>query len=343
LDAAGAGLALLDAEDGLIVWNADFAAITGPGLPLRQGMKLEALVAAEVRSTLTTLLHAGHRLTVPLAGIDVIRVEIERRPVRPPGTGAVLRLVRVAEAPLEDDAQAAAARLRAVGALAGGIAHDFNNLLTAIAGSAEAALSRAPSHDATPELQQVMESAGRGAALVKQLLAFARQQTLRPRVVELNTAVNGMADLLRRLLGSRVRLTVEIEEPGRRVKIDPTQLDQVIMNLALNARDAMNSGGILTIRTSKASISPKTPLMRDLVAPAQGHCSPSSARVAGAAAGGDRGHPAYPARRGKRRHRPPQTGGAHPGAVRLPAVRRLHRRDERQPLAVLPADSRRPR
>ena len=254
LDSTGAGLALLDAKDALVAWNPEFAVITGPGLPLRPGLQLVNLVAPEARETLTTLLTAGHRLTVPLASPEATRVEIERRPVRGPEAGAVLRLTRPAEAPPEDEGQAAAARLRAVGALAGGIAHDFNNLLTAIAGSAEAALSRAPGSDAAPELQQVMESAGRGAALVKQLLAFARQQALRPQVVELNAAVNGMADLLRRLLGSRVRLSVDIEEPGRRIKIDPTQLDQVIMNLALNARDAMAEGGTLTIRTRHAVV-----------------------------------------------------------------------------------------
>jgi len=172
---------------------------------------------------------------------------------------------RQALAPPEDDEQAAAARLRAVGALAGGIAHDFNNLLTAIAGSAEAALSRAPGNDAAAELRQVMESAGRGAALVKQLLAFARQQALRPRVVALNAAVGGMAELLGRLLGSRVRLNVALEDPGRRVKIDPTQLDQVIMNLALNARDAMPEGGALTIRTGHAVVLRPEPIGNEIL------------------------------------------------------------------------------
>jgi two-component system cell cycle sensor histidine kinase/response regulator CckA len=267
LDSAGAGLALLDAEDALVAWNPDFAAIAGPSLPLRPGLKLISLVAPDARETLTTLLTAGHRLTVPLASPEAIRVEMERRPVRAPETGAVLRLTRPVEAPPEEEGQAAAARLRAVGALAGGIAHDFNNLLTAIAGSAEAALARAPGNDAAAELQQVLESAGRGAALVKQLLAFARQQALRPRVVELNAAVNGMAELLKRLLGSRVRLSVEIEEPGRRVKIDPTQLDQVIMNLALNARDAMAEGGTLTIRTGHAVVLRPEPIGTELLPP----------------------------------------------------------------------------
>ena len=182
---------------------------------------------------------------------------MEHRKLPPPERGAVLRLSRIAARPAEQ--QAGAARLQAVGALAGGIAHDFNNLLTAIAGSAEAALSRAPGGEAASELRQVLESAGRGAALVRQLLAFARQQALRPRVVDLNIAVSAMGELLRRLLGSRVRLTIALEEPARRVRMDPTQLDQVIMNLALNARDAMPEGGSLRIATGHAVVlSPET-------------------------------------------------------------------------------------
>ena len=265
LDAGGSGLALLDAEEALVAWNPEFAAITGPSLPLRPGIRLVALIAPDMRETLNTLLSAGHRLRVTLAGAEATGVEIERRPVRGADGGSVLRMTRQALAPPEDDEQAAAARLRAVGALAGGIAHDFNNLLTAIAGSAEAALSRAPGSDAAAELRQVMESAGRGAALVKQLLAFARQQALLPRVVALNAAVGGMAELLGRLLGSRVRLHVALEDPGRRVKIDPTQLDQVIMNLALNARDAMPEGGALTIRTSHAVVLRPEPIGNEIL------------------------------------------------------------------------------
>ncbi|WP_240046999.1 sensor histidine kinase, partial [Paracraurococcus ruber] len=89
----------------------------------------------------------------------------------------------------------------------------------------------------------------RGAALVKQLLAYARQQRLQPEVVALNDRVAGMAPLLRRLLGQEVRLELALEEPARRVRVDPTELDRVIMNLAVNARDAMPGGGTLRIAT----------------------------------------------------------------------------------------------
>ena len=146
-------------------------------------------------------------------------------------------------------------KLQAVGRLAGGIAHDFNNLLTAILGAAEDAAARPMIDEVTREdLAQIQASAGRGAALVRQLLAFGRQQTLQPRVVRLNEAVEGIAALLRRLIGSRVRLVLELATPEPLVRVDPDQLDQVLVNLAVNARDAMPSGGTLTLRTGQTTL-----------------------------------------------------------------------------------------
>jgi two-component system cell cycle sensor histidine kinase/response regulator CckA len=253
LDAASPGLALIDPENRLVAWNAELSRLAGPTLPLRQGMPLTGLVTPEMRDAVGMALDAGRMVEAPLAAAGAPRVALEQRPLP---HGAVAGLLRISPAgELSEGAEkAAAARLQSVGALAGGIAHDFNNLLTAIGGSAEAALSRAPMGDAAPELRQVQESAARGAALVRQLLAFARQQTLRPRVVELNGSVAQMGELLHRLLGRRVRLSLSLEEPGRRVRIDPTQLDQVVMNLALNARDAMPEGGELRISTGHAIV-----------------------------------------------------------------------------------------
>jgi two-component system cell cycle sensor histidine kinase/response regulator CckA len=141
-------------------------------------------------------------------------------------------------------------KLQAVGQLAGGIAHDFNNLLTAVLGAADDALGRGqPEPDTVEDLQQIRAAAERGAALVRQLLAFGRQQTLKPCVVSINIAMQGLSGLLRRLLGSTIRLELDLEQPGRTVRVDPTQLDQVLINLAVNARDAMPDGGQLTLRT----------------------------------------------------------------------------------------------
>ena len=141
-------------------------------------------------------------------------------------------------------------RLQAVGELAGGIAHDFNNLLTAILGAADDLLARTSNAPDREDLAQIRASSERGAALVRQLLAFSRQQTLQPRVLALNDAIRAAAKLLERLLGHGVKLALELEEPGRMVRFDPTQLDQILVNLAVNASHAMPQGGELTIATS---------------------------------------------------------------------------------------------
>jgi two-component system cell cycle sensor histidine kinase/response regulator CckA len=146
-------------------------------------------------------------------------------------------------------------RLRVVGQLAGGIAHDFNNLLTAILGAADAIVGRTETPAETiADAQQICRGVERGAALVRQLLAFSRQQTLQPRIVAVNAAIEDAARLLHRLLGAKITLTLELEQPGRRVMVDPGQLDQVLLNLAVNARDAMADGGTLTLGSGHATL-----------------------------------------------------------------------------------------
>jgi two-component system cell cycle sensor histidine kinase/response regulator CckA len=148
-----------------------------------------------------------------------------------------------------------ARRLRVVGQLAGGIAHDFNNLLTAILGAADAILERAETTAETAaDARQIRRGVERGAALVRQLLAFSRQQTLQPRIVAVNAAIEDAAQLLRRLLGEKITVAIALEQPGRRVMADPGQLDQVLVNLAVNARDAMAEGGTLTLSSGHATL-----------------------------------------------------------------------------------------
>ncbi len=139
-------------------------------------------------------------------------------------------------------------RLESVGRLAGGIAHDFNNLLTAILGYLD--LLRDETAEVAGEyLDEMAKAAERGAALVSQLLAFSRRQVLRPRVLDLNEVVDDLEPMLRRVLGETIDLRV-VTSPGiRPVRADPHQLGQVIVNLAVNARDAMPDGGVLTIET----------------------------------------------------------------------------------------------
>jgi signal transduction histidine kinase len=141
-------------------------------------------------------------------------------------------------------------KLEAVGTLAGGIAHDFNNLLTVISGFTQIAMSRiGRDHPVTEDLGEVASAAKSAATLTHQLLAFSRKQVLQPRILNLETAVSGMAGMLRRLIGSQVELCVMHAGPPARMRADPGQLEQVLLNLAVNARDAMPQGGMLTIAT----------------------------------------------------------------------------------------------
>ncbi len=165
-------------------------------------------------------------------------------------SGAILQFCDISAQTLLEAQLAQSQKLQAVGQLAGGIAHDFNNLLTAIIGAADELLARRlPEAEVVEDLGQIRSSAERGAALVRQLLAFGRQQTLQPCAVSINDAVAGLSSLFRRLLDSSIRLALDLEQPGCAVRVDPTQLDQVLVNLVVNARDAMAGGGTLTLRT----------------------------------------------------------------------------------------------
>jgi PAS domain S-box-containing protein len=147
-------------------------------------------------------------------------------------------------------------KMEAVGRLAGGVAHDFNNLLTVIRGYTEILLSDLPPGDVRRgELEEIMKASDRAGALTRQLLAFSRQQVLAPKVLNLNTIVLNMHNLLRRLLGEDVDLQTVLDPELGNAKADPSQVEQVIMNLAVNARDAMPMGGRLTIETANVELS----------------------------------------------------------------------------------------
>jgi PAS domain S-box-containing protein len=146
-------------------------------------------------------------------------------------------------------------RMEAVGRLAGGIAHDFNNLLTIIKGYTELALNRAGIRaELRPDIERIEDAAERAAALVRQLLAFSRRQVLQPKNLDLNNIVLGLDKLLRRLMGADIEMKTLVGEDVGTVKADPGQVEQVIMNLVVNARDAMPNGGRLTIETANVEL-----------------------------------------------------------------------------------------
>jgi PAS domain S-box-containing protein len=152
-----------------------------------------------------------------------------------------------------------AQKMDAVGRLAGGVAHDFNNLLTVIGGYC--ALSRQnlePNDRLRKNFEEIESAAERAAALTAQLLAFSRKQVLKPRVLSLNSVVAGMEKMLRRLIGEDIELSTSFDPALGHVKADPGQIEQVILNLAVNARDAMPRGGKLTIRMANVVLDQKT-------------------------------------------------------------------------------------
>src|SRR5262249_25761526 len=146
-------------------------------------------------------------------------------------------------------------KMEAVGQLAGGIAHDFNNLLTAILGNTQLLLRDLPVGDAKREdVEEIRKASERAASLTRQLLAYSRRQMLQPVVLDLTVVVAEMDKMRRRLIGEHIALATVLAPVLGRVRADPNQLEQVIVNLAINARDAMPNGGKLTIETANVDL-----------------------------------------------------------------------------------------
>ncbi len=198
-------------------------------------------LAGEVFSTVTT--------------VGPVHFDIWYSPVRDKN-GAITTVIGVAAdvtAKLALEGQLRQAqKMEAVGRLAGGIAHDFNNLLTAILSYVDFVLvSLGPDHPARDDAEEVRRAALKAADLTRQLLAFSRRQVLQPKLLDLNAIVTEMEKLLRRLIGEDVALVTDLATDLGRVRADPSQLEQVIVNLAVNARDAMPHGGTLTLETAE--------------------------------------------------------------------------------------------
>jgi two-component system cell cycle sensor histidine kinase/response regulator CckA len=175
--------------------------------------------------------------------------------------GLMLHFIDVTEQRSLEVQFAQSQKMQAVGQLAGGVAHDFNNLLTAMIGFCDLLLMRfRPGDSSFADIMQIKQNANRAANLVRQLLAFSRQQTLQPRVIDITDVLVELSHLLRRLIGENIELKVVHGRDLGLAKVDQGQLEQVIINLAVNARDAMRGGGMLTIRT--ANVTQTTPLRR---------------------------------------------------------------------------------
>lgn len=239
--------------------------ITGYGHDEAMRMNMLDVVAPEDRE------QAREMLARKLAGEDVTTYEIEvlakdgrRIPVevntrviyengQPVGVQGIARDVterKTLEAQLRQ-----AQKMEAIGQLAGGVAHDFNNLLTAITGYSDLAIRKLqPQDPLCHNLEEIKKAGMRAAGLTRQLLAFSRKQVLQPKVLDLNSIVTDLEKMLRRLIGENIELRTALEIDLGNVKADPGQVEQVIMNLAINARDAMPHGGRLTIETQNIEL-----------------------------------------------------------------------------------------
>jgi PAS domain S-box-containing protein len=188
----------------------------------------------------------------------LIDVEVSSHALEFDGRSARLALITDVTERLQLEAQLRQAqKMEAVGRLAGGVAHDFNNLLTIVKIHSEFLRERiAESHPEREDVEEIYKAADRAAALTRQLLAFSRQQVLRPRELDLNTTVAELHKMLARLVGEDVTLLLRLQSDLGAVLADPGQMEQVIVNLVVNARDAMPAGGEVTIETRNVELGP---------------------------------------------------------------------------------------
>jgi PAS domain S-box-containing protein len=184
-------------------------------------------------------------------------VEYISTPIRERGeiVGAVVVFKDISERKRLEEQLRHAQKMEAVGRLAGGVAHDFNNLLTIISGYSQLLLSRfAPGDTVREQVQEIKKAGERAGALTRQLLAFSRRQVLAPQILDLNAVAANVGKMVARLIGEDIELVTSPGADLGRVKADPSQIEQVIMNLAVNARDAMPEGGKLIIETANADV-----------------------------------------------------------------------------------------
>ena len=250
------GVALADASGVVTEANAAFAQFFG-GANLT-GKPCADLVDAHDKPGVRTLIANAAKGQPGKQAVE-LRGHSERMAelfASPQSGGTVLYLVDVSEQKALETKFAQSQKMQAVGQLAGGVAHDFNNLLTVIIGNCEFLLMRHPAGDPSfKEINEVHQNALRAASLVSQLLAFSRKQTMQPKTLALGEVIGELAQMLRRLVGEGITLKVEKDNDLWPVHADEAQLGNAIINLVVNARDAMPQGGTVSIKTSNEHVS----------------------------------------------------------------------------------------
>ncbi len=258
-------IASIDGDGRILRTNAPFLKMFSGAVSrdeMDNGAKLALVVHENERQALADALAAAKDLQGDIAPIDSRHPKDEARHFRfyvhavidhtdeAPEEAAIVYAVETTEQKALETQMAQTQKMNAVGTLAGGIAHDFNNVLTAILLSADHLLLSARSSDASfADLMEIKRNANRAAVLVRQLLAFSRKQTMRPTVLNLTDVIGDLRMLVDRMTGTHVKIDVDFGRDLWPVRTDLGQFEQVLLNLAVNARDAMPNGGTLTIRT----------------------------------------------------------------------------------------------
>ena len=269
LDSSPVGFGLFDRSLRFTLANESMAVINDMPAEKLIGKSPRDLLTAELaqqaENLLRGVLETGEPvLNVPLSGSLAAQPDVERFwlasyfPVRNGAdqstVGVGIMVTEVTERKRLEEQLAEAQKMEAVGRLAGGIAHDFNNLLTAIKSYSELLLAdMEESNPQRADVGEINNAADRAAVLTRQLLAFSRQQVLRPETIDLNDVITGMEGTLRPLAGPGVRIETRLPQVGT-VHADPTQIERVVINLVTNARDAMPNGGHITIQTANVTL-----------------------------------------------------------------------------------------
>ena len=263
-DDAPVGIALIELDGTVGTCNLAFQAMMGIDHDGLIGRQLTEYIADEQRPLASEQLAKvllgslpGTHLEVRLKGRREVIAQLFVSPTHEDGdiSGLIVHFIDATEQRNLEIQFAQSQKMQAMGQLAGGVAHDFNNLLTAMIGFCDLLLQRhGPGDPSFADIMQVKQNANRAASLVRQLLAFSRRQALQPRLLNVTDALAELNNLLRRLLGETIELKMVHGRQLGLVRVDPGQFDQVIINLAVNARDAMPGGGTLTIRTGTVTV-----------------------------------------------------------------------------------------
>lgn len=259
-DLAPIGIVLLDGETKILRGNGAFLSLVGGPKVRLEGQSLDSLVFDDDRPAVRRILdnlyhHSGfERIDVRFgqAGDKTATLFIGADSEETPSSkSATIYVIDTTEQKNLEQRLAQAQKMQAIGQLAGGIAHDFNNLLTAMIGYCDLTLLRQDEgSDDFSDITQIKQTAERAATLVRQLLAFSRRQILQPHVVDVTEVISGVTDLLRRLSGEEIKIEIESAPQLGLIFADQSQLEQILVNLVVNARDAMPRGGRLSIRTA---------------------------------------------------------------------------------------------